>query len=282
MSPWVALLSALALLLSPWLLMPRRRAGEIRGLVLKVLWGLNASYCAFWHRLEVANRPTLPDEGPAILVSNHTCCIDHMLLQASTRRLLGFLIAKELYEYWFFRPFCRVGGCIPVRRDGNDVAAMRAALRVLGQGRVVPIFPEGQILPTSGRDVGEAKPGVAFIALRAGVPVIPVYICGTPATNKVVRSYLTPSRARVYFGPPIDLSDLTEGGKAERDAFPEVTRRLMSAIRALRDQSTGSEGGASGRASGSDASRVGVLPDAKRSERDPGRLPVGREAVGPA
>ena len=93
-----------------------------------------------------------------------------MLLQAATRRLLGFLIAKELYDYWLFRPFCRIGGCIPVRRDGNDVAAMRAALRALEEGRVVPIFPEGRILPTSGRELGEAKPGVAFIALRAQRP----------------------------------------------------------------------------------------------------------------
>ena len=147
----------------------RRRPGEIRG-VVRLLWRLNAFYCAFWHRLEVVDRDPLPTEGPAILISNHTCCIDHMLLQAATRRLLGFLIARELYDFWFFRPFCRVGGCIPVRRDGNDIAAMRAALRVLEEGRVVPIFPEGRILPTSGRELGEAKPGVAFIALRAGVP----------------------------------------------------------------------------------------------------------------
>lgn len=282
MSPWVALSLALALLLSPWLLMPHRRPGEIRGAVLRTLWNLNAFYCVFWHRLEVKTRPTLPVEGPAILISNHTCCIDHMLLQAATGRLLGFLIAKELYEFWFFRPFCRVGGCIPVRRDGNDVAAMRAALRVLGEGRVVPIFPEGRILPTSGRDLGEAKPGVAFIALRAGVPVIPAYVCGTPATNKVVRSYLTPSHARVYFGPPIDLSDLTEDGKVERDSFPEVTRRLMGAIRALRDQAAADGGAPFDRPSTPTALPDRVTTHAERSERGPGELPLGREAVGPA
>ncbi|MCA1684928.1 MAG: 1-acyl-sn-glycerol-3-phosphate acyltransferase [Planctomycetia bacterium] len=272
MSPPGATCLATALLLSPWLLLPRRRPGEIRGLT-RLLWRLNSFYCAFWHRLEVMGRDPLPEEGPAILVSNHTCCIDHMLLQAATRRLLGFLIARELYEFWLFRPFCRIGGCIPVRRDGQDVAAMRAALRVLDEGRVVPIFPEGRILPTSGRELGEAKPGVAFIALRANVPVVPAYICGTPETRKVLGSYLTPSRARVYFGPPIDLSDLAGDGKVERDSFAEVTRRLMAAIRELRDEAQGPRGGSFG---------GGMANDGTRSEGDSGPLPVGSATVKPA
>lgn len=272
MSPWVALCLASALLVSPWLLMPRRRPGEIRGLV-HVLWFLNAFYCVFWHRLEVMDEDPLPKEGAAILISNHTCCIDHMLLQAATRRLLGFVIARELYEYWLFRPFCRIGGCIPVRRDGNDVAAMRAALRVLEDGRIFPIFPEGRIRPTSGRELGEAKPGVAFIALRAGVPVIPAYLCGTPETNKVVKSYLTPSQARLYFGPPIDLSDLTADGRVERDSFSEVTRRLMAAIDALRVRA------GHGQAEGRGLIRDEVAADGERAERGPDEVPVGRAAV---
>ena len=179
MSPWAAFTFATALLVAPGA-HAAPRDGRDSG-VVRVLWRLNAFYCTFWHRLEVMDVDPLPARGPAILISNHTCCIDHMLIQAGTRRLLGFLIAKELYDYWLFRPFCEVGGCIPVRRDGKDVAATRAALRTLKEGRVVPIFPEGKILPTSGRELGEAKPGVAFIALRAGVPVFPAYICGTPA-----------------------------------------------------------------------------------------------------
>ena len=248
---------------------------------MRILWGLNSFYCVFWHRLEVMDRDPLPETGPAILISNHTCCIDHMLLQAATRRLLGFLIAKEFYEYWFFRPFCRIGGCIPVRRDGNDVAAMRAALRVLEEGRVVPIFPEGRILPKSGRELGEAKPGVAFIALRAGVPVIPAYICGTPTTNKVVRSFLTPSHARVYFGPAIDLSDLIADGKVERDSFSEVTRRLMGAIRALKEQAREGEAGPITGEIRLTANRGGVASDGNGAEGDPGELSVGRPAIEP-
>src|SRR5436305_10123806 len=135
-------LIAAAILLLPWLLMPRRPAPrpEIHGF-LRVLWWINAFYCALMHRLESSGTAPLPEHGPAILIANHTCGIDHMILQAGCQRVLGFLIAQEYYDYWLCRPFCKLLGCIPVRRDGRDVAATRAALRGLAQGRVVPIFP---------------------------------------------------------------------------------------------------------------------------------------------
>src|SRR5260370_19584177 len=154
MSTWGALLLAVALLCAPWLLMPRREPAEVHGFI-RLLWWLNAAYCGFWHQLEIRGVAPLPAVGPAILISNHTFCIDHMLLQASTDRLLGFLILKDLYDYWLFHRLCRLALCIPVRRDGRDVSATRGALRALQEGRGVPIFPEGRISPTSGRELGE-------------------------------------------------------------------------------------------------------------------------------
>ena len=89
--------------------------------------------------------------GPAILISNHTCGIDHMLLQSRSRRLLGFMVAREYYEWKWIHWICKYIGCIPVNRDGRDFAATRAAMRALKAGRVLPIFPEGHIVPASGR-----------------------------------------------------------------------------------------------------------------------------------
>jgi 1-acyl-sn-glycerol-3-phosphate acyltransferase len=149
------------------------------------------------------------------------------------------LILKELYERPLFRPFCSLIGCIPVRRDGRDLAATRAALRALGEGRVVPVFPEGRISPTSGRELGPGRPGVAFLALHAKVPVIPAYISGTPETNQVGPSFRTRSHARVRFGPPIDLSEFYEEGVPIRDRLQGVTDRLMESIRELKQQVDG-------------------------------------------
>ncbi len=244
MSPlWMLCLAAI-LLLFPWLLGPR--AGQtpldVHGPLL-ILWWLNRLYCGFWHRLDLSEAHALPDRGPVLLVANHTCGIDHMLLQASTRRALGFMIAQEYYDWPICRPFCRITKCIPVKRDGRDLSATRAALRALKEGRVVPIFPEGTILPTSGREFGPARPGAAFIALRSGVPVIPAYISGTPETNDILKSLRTPSNAKVVFGPPIDLSDLALPDGEERHRIDEATRRIMDAIKRLRDLSGQGEDG---------------------------------------
>jgi 1-acyl-sn-glycerol-3-phosphate acyltransferase len=148
--------------------------------------------------------------------------------------VLGFLIAKEYYDYWLCRPFCRLLGCIAVRRDGHDVAATRGALRALEQGRVVPIFPEGKILATSGRELGPGRPGTAFIALKARMPVIPAYISGTPLSDDPFVSLRRPSRSRVVYGPPIEIDFGSFPDPGDKAAITEVTHRLMGAIEALR------------------------------------------------
>jgi 1-acyl-sn-glycerol-3-phosphate acyltransferase len=162
-----------------------------------------------------------------------------MILQAGCQRVLGFLIAQEYAEAWYCRRFCRMLNCIPVKRDGRDLTATRAALRALEAGRVLPIFPEGKILATSGRELGEAKPGAAYIALRSGVPVIPAFIQGTPKTAEIGRALITPSRSRVVFGPPIRLNLApAESRDAERQQIEQVTTQFMAALRALKDGRT--------------------------------------------
>lgn len=208
-------------------------ADEFQG-ILGLLRFLNNIYCRVWHRLEINQIAPLPRDGPAILISNHTCNIDHMLLQAGCSRLLGFMIAKEYFDDPRFHGFCELAGCIPVKRDGTDLAATRAALRALESGRVLPIFPEGRILPHSGRDIGEGKTGAAFIAMRTRAPVVPAYIEGTPATNQLWKAFTTPSAARITFGEPIDLSAELCEDRHDRESLERITKRLMGEIAALR------------------------------------------------
>ncbi len=239
MSPWSLLACSAAVLALPILFQPRSfpKDWEFRGF-LAFLWFLNSTYCQLVHRLRSETVP-LPPTGPAILIANHTCNIDHFLLQAATGRKLGFMIARAYYDVAVFRPFCEMVDCIPVNGNGHDMAATRSALRALKEGRVLPIFPEGRILQTSGEEIGEAQPGVAFIAMKANVPIIPAYIRGTPRSNVFIKSLLTPSNARIIFGPPIILAEFVNSGdhEGERAARLAATEKLMAAIRALRDQS---------------------------------------------
>jgi 1-acyl-sn-glycerol-3-phosphate acyltransferase len=213
---------------------------EIRG-YLKIIEFIYWSYCVIWHRLRIDCRAPLPAQGPAILISNHTCGIDHVLLQAASDRILGFMVAREYYDYPALNPWCRLVNCIPVNRDGRDFTATRAALRALKEGRVLPIFPEGHIVPESGRRIDEMKPGTAYLALHSGVPVIPAYLTGTPETNEIVKSLMTPSRSRVVFGEPIDLSDIPAGRPADKAAQAEVNERFKSALLALQARSLAAE-----------------------------------------
>jgi 1-acyl-sn-glycerol-3-phosphate acyltransferase len=159
-----------------------------------------------------------------------------MLLQAASDRLLGFMIAREYYEGRWIHWICKAIGCIPVNRDGRDFTAMRTAFRALNDGRVLPIFPEGHIVPESGRRLDEMKLGTAYLAIRAQVPVIPAYISGTPRTDEIIDSLLTPSQARVIFGPPIDLSDIDAGRAGDKEAQAEVSERFKKALLALQAQ----------------------------------------------
>ena len=71
--------------------------------------------------------------------------------------MLGFMIAREYYEWRKISYFCKLVDCIPVNRDGRDLQATRTALRALEAGRVLPIFPEGKVTPASGEVLGEMR-----------------------------------------------------------------------------------------------------------------------------
>jgi 1-acyl-sn-glycerol-3-phosphate acyltransferase len=247
MSGWALLLLTLCVLLLPraWAAVSApelhvKAKPEIHGF-LRFIEALNKLYCAVWHELKTQGRAPLPDVGPAILISNHTCGIDHMLLQASSRRLLGFMVAREYYQAPSIHWICKYIGCIPVNRDGRDFSATRAAIRALKVGRVLPIFPEGHIVPASGRRLDEMKPGTAYLAIHAQVPVVPAFICGTPETDEIRDSLLTPSRARVIFGDPIDLSDVDPSRAGDKAAQAEVSERFKRALLELQARALGAD-----------------------------------------
>lgn len=213
--------------------------------LLRLFWWIDFVYATLVHRLVILNDPPLPETGPAILIANHTSGIDHMILQASCRRVLGFMIAREFSDIPVGGWFCRKLGCIPVNRDGHDLAAARAGLRALEAGRILPIFPEGRIVRTAGREFAEGKSGAAFLAIRSGAPVIPAYIRGTPIRPGVWMAWYAPSRVRVMFGPPVDLSDLLARSSVDhardRETLRLVTERLMDSIKALQCPSLAAE-----------------------------------------
>jgi 1-acyl-sn-glycerol-3-phosphate acyltransferase len=143
-------------------------------------------------------------------------------------------MAREYYNIRWLRPVFHLTGTILVKRAGHDAAAMRTMLRALKEGRVVGIFPEGGIHldPTSLR---EAKLGTAMLALLSRAPVIPAFIERKVHTNRLFQGVLRPAHARVFFGPPIDLSRYYD--KPHNTAvLHEVTQLLMCSIEQIRQR----------------------------------------------
>jgi len=185
----------------------------------------------FWWGLERLGPVTVPRTGPVIVTANHRSIPDPPLLSACVPyRVLSFLIAAEYANLPIVRTVVRAAECIPVRRGTRETAATKEALRKLEAGNAVAIFIEGGIAPPGERR--RPKDGVALLALRTGAPVIPAYISGTRYTKGVLAGCLARHRARVRFGPPVDLSDFDDHDRG-RATVRAATERIYAAIIAL-------------------------------------------------
>jgi 1-acyl-sn-glycerol-3-phosphate acyltransferase len=210
-------------------LMVRLRSSPYRWPVALYV-NLNEFLARFWYRLRRDGPCTIPRTGSVIIVANHTCSADPLMLLAACRyRLFSFMIAREYSNVPFFRYFTRLIECIPVRRDGRDTEATKAAIRHLRAGKALGIFIEGR-LPKPG-EVAEPKDGPALLALRTGATVIPAHISGTRYHDAVSRSFFCRHRVRVRFGRPVDLSPFA--GNGGRSTISAATRTIHAAILSL-------------------------------------------------
>jgi 1-acyl-sn-glycerol-3-phosphate acyltransferase len=167
----------------------------------------NRLFSRCYHRLRVESPCTIPKTGPAIVACNHVSFLDPVLLQSTTDRVICFMMAREFYKVPVLRSLFWKLGIIPVARNGRDMTATRAALRVLESGGVVGIFPEGGLMAPKAREFRPFHPGVAVLAQKSGgVPVIPAAIHGTHRTGKILSAYLQPQEAVVRFAEAMDLT----------------------------------------------------------------------------
>jgi 1-acyl-sn-glycerol-3-phosphate acyltransferase len=117
---------------------------------------------------------------------------------------------------------------IPVDRSGRDMAATRAALRALGNGRILGIFPEGKIAPT--RDLLPFQGGVAMLAIKTRVPVYPAFLDGTQRGQEMSAAILNPNDATLAFGPPVQF----DRRGTSREVMESATARIRDAVETLK------------------------------------------------
>ncbi|QDQ10168.1 lysophospholipid acyltransferase family protein [Streptomyces spectabilis] len=182
----------------------------------------------------------IPESGAAIVAGNHLSFSDHFLMPAILKRRITFLAKAEYFtgpgiKGRLTAAFFRSAGQIPVDRSGKEAgqAAIREGLGVLRKGELLGIYPEG----TRSHDgrLYKGKVGVAAMALKAQVPVIPCAMIGTfeaQPPGQVVPRF---QRVTIRFGAPLEFSRYA-GMDGEKAVLRAVTDEIMYEILGLSGQ----------------------------------------------
>ncbi|MFI6357779.1 lysophospholipid acyltransferase family protein [Streptomyces sp. NPDC050743] len=191
-------------------------------------------------RPRIEGLENVPASGPAIVAGNHLSFSDHFLMPAMLRRRITFLAKAEYFTGPGLKGrltafFFRSAGQIPVDRSGKDAgqAAIREGLKVLGRGELLGIYPEG----TRSHDgrLYKGKVGVAVMALKAGVPVVPCAMIGTFEAQPPGKVIPNVHPVTIRFGKPLDFSRYA-GMEQEKAILRAVTDEIMYAILVLSEQ----------------------------------------------
>lgn len=179
---------------------------------------------AFMHvifRIHITGMEHIPEAGPVIICLNHSSLWDVPFIAALLPRRLRFMAKQELFRKPVLGPFIRWTGAFPVARGHSDIHAIKTALSILDEGHAMTMFPEGKrVLPNE--PPVRAKSGVGMIAVKSGVPVVPIGIGGR---------YRLFAKKTVNIGAPMQFTG--DGGGDNTEHFRQVSQQVMEEIRRL-------------------------------------------------
>lgn len=155
----------------------------------------NIAKCICWiifkllFRLKVTGQENIPQDGPFIIVANHSSLLDPVILGVSVRPKVIFVAATYLFKIGWLGYMLRKFNSIPVQRE-NDIKAIKQSLEILKRDGVLGIFPEGGI--DRQKNNLPVRAGAAYLAAKIGVPIVPIKIKGAdkvlPRGAKFIRS----------------------------------------------------------------------------------------------
>lgn len=179
------------------------------------------SFFRIFYRINIVGKENIPDNVGVLLCSNHIHTLDPPLVGSFIQRPTRFMAKAELFEVPILKRLIPKLGAFPIRRGMSDRQALRTGLKLLGEGEMVGVFPEGT--RSKNGQLGKGLTGVGFFALRSGAAVVPCAIIGT---------YKVFSEITVAYGKPVAMEELREQ-KASAD---EATEKIMEGIQQLLDE----------------------------------------------
>ncbi|NPB06120.1 MAG: 1-acyl-sn-glycerol-3-phosphate acyltransferase [Aquificae bacterium] len=202
---------------------PYTRAGR---LVFLPVWKAVRPLFKALVKIEAEGLERVP-EGPCIVAANHRSNLDPPVLNAVFPEPLFFLAKEELFKgpLGLVMPHLRT---LPVRKGLQDAKTLERALELLSRGCKLAIFPEGMRAPPG--TFLRPKPGVGLLAVKSGMPVLPVLIEGTDRVLPRGAYVPRPHRGvRVVVGEPLSFKGLPH----KKEVYREVAERVMEAVKAL-------------------------------------------------
>jgi 1-acyl-sn-glycerol-3-phosphate acyltransferase len=183
-------------------------------------------------RLHIDGREHLPVTGAYVLAPVHRSYVDTPIIACVSSRRIRFMGKQEMWKYprlgWLFSAL----GAFPVDRGGVDREALSRCVGVLEAGEPLVMFPEGE--RKDGSRIHPLFDGAAFVAARAGVPIVPVGIGGSARVMPRRAAMIHPKKVHVVIGEPFTV-DVGESGRVPRRAITEASERLSVELQRLFD-----------------------------------------------
>lgn len=193
---------------------------------------LVVAICRTYLRMSVEGRENVPSEGAFVLAPIHRSFIDTPIASGCTRRRLRFMGKDSLWKRQPFRWILSSLGAFPVSRGTADREAILRSIQVLQSGEPLVLFPEGE--RKSGPVVQPLFDGAAYVACKAGVPIVPVGIGGSEAALGKGAKWMRPHKVHVIIGRPLPVP-VTVDGRMPRSAVRETSTLLHAELQRLFD-----------------------------------------------
>ena len=206
--------------------------GRVGKIFYGLIRGILAILCRSYFRLSITGKSNIPKTGAFILAPIHRSNVDTPIASATTRRRLRFMGKDSLFKIKPIASILSTLGGFPVTRGTADLEALKRCLAVLALGEPIVMFPEGT------RQFGDLiQPlfdGAAYLAIKAGVPIVPVGIGGTEDVMRKGSKFIYPKKCTVIIGVPL-LPPQAQTGRTPRSATTELTAQLKQSLQELFD-----------------------------------------------
>lgn len=202
--------------------------------------GLFLGLAKLYFRLEVRGTGNVPAHGPFVLAPVHRSNLDFILVSTVRRPRMRYMGKASIWKSRALGKFVSMLGAFPVHRGTADRESLRTCMRVIENGEPLVMFPEGT--RRSGDAVEDLFDGPAYVAARAGVPLVPVGIGGSDAAMPVGARFVWPRKIVIIVGEPIVPPTGDGSGRVPRRVVRQLTEQLQREIQALYDEARAAAG----------------------------------------